>query len=333
MDAVLVKKKHRLWGQKQIDPDLDECFVVASAQKLNALLKGSRAKRQALKNLADATTLVVFDEAHHVIAPSYRRVLNYFSRRKDRAPVPVIGLTATPGRGSDPTRQQVRRLAKFFNGNLLVPSMLRRSANPYVRLQREGILSKTRDDHLETDETIEVTPDEKQHLEEFHAYPPKLLRRVGLIHSRNQQILQAVTRRHAQKPRPTIVFACDTTQAELLAGEWRRRGLDARVILGETPPALRREWIEGFKRGRVDILVNFGVLTTGFDAPNVERVVMARPTTSPVLFEQMIGRGLRGPRFGGTEVCQVLDVVDRFQFHGSPKGFARWELEWMKGER
>ena len=79
--------------------------------------------------------------------------------------------------------------------------------------------------------------------------------------------------------------------------------------------------------------MNVGTLTTGFDAPIVRRVIMARPTTSPVLFEQMIGRGLRGPKFGGTEKCTVVDIVDSFELFGSPKGFTRFEQDWISGKR
>jgi superfamily II DNA or RNA helicase len=54
------------------------------------------------------------------------------------------------------------------------------------------------------------------------------------------------------------------------------------------------------------------VLTTGFDAPKVSHVVMARPTVSQVLYEQMVGRGLRGRVFGGTDTCVILDCQDDF---------------------
>jgi superfamily II DNA or RNA helicase len=58
------------------------------------------------------------------------------------------------------------------------------------------------------------------------------------------------------------------------------------------------------------VLCNYGVLTTGFDAPRVRAVVIGRPTASRVLYEQMIGRGMRGPRFGGTDECLVIDLDD-----------------------
>ena len=72
--------------------------------------------------------------------------------------------------------------------------------------------------------------------------------------------------------------------------------------------------IEQFRSGQLSVLSNYGVLTTGFDAPKVRAVVVARPTASPLLYEQMIGRGMRGPRFGGTEKCLVIDVEDNIRY-------------------
>ena len=58
------------------------------------------------------------------------------------------------------------------------------------------------------------------------------------------------------------------------------------------------------------MLINYGVLTTGFDAPNTDTVFITRPTTSVVLYSQMLGRAIRGPRNGGNERALVVDVVD-----------------------
>lgn len=73
---------------------------------------------------------------------------------------------------------------------------------------------------------------------------------------------------------------------------------------------------EALRRGEIQVLVNFGVLSTGFDAPNVSVVVVTRPTSSIVLYSQMIGRGLRGPAVGGTQECIVVDVRDNAQEYG-----------------
>ena len=89
-------------------------------------------------------------------------------------------------------------------------------------------------------------------------------------------------------------------------------GREAAVIDASTPSALRRKILSSFRTGNVQFLFNFGVLTTGFDAPNIECLLIARPTRNLVLLEQMIGRGLRGPRNGGTTTCKLLWVEDDF---------------------
>jgi superfamily II DNA or RNA helicase len=99
------------------------------------------------------------------------------------------------------------------------------------------------------------------------------------------------------------------------------------VISGETRSATRRYLIEEFRGGKISVLCNYGVLTTGFDAPRVRALVIARPTASAVLYEQMIGRGMRGPTFGGTEECLVVDVADNIHF-GGQLAFARYEEHW-----
>ena len=58
------------------------------------------------------------------------------------------------------------------------------------------------------------------------------------------------------------------------------------------------------------MLINYGVFTTGFDDPKINCIVVARPTYSVVLYSQMIGRGLRGPKNNGTEDCLIVDVLD-----------------------
>ena len=85
--------------------------------------------------------------------------------------------------------------------------------------------------------------------------------------------------------------------------------------------------IEEFRDGRISTLCNYGVLTTGFDAPKVRGLVISRPTASAVLYEQMIGRGMRGPKFGGTDRCLVIDVVDNIRF-GGQMAFTRYAEYW-----
>ena len=80
-----------------------------------------------------------------------------------------------------------------------------------------------------------------------------------------------------------------------------------------TTATSRRKYIENYKNGEIKVLFNYGVLTHGFDAPNTDIVIIARPTQSPILYSQMIGRGLRGPEVGGNEECILVDIKDNIE--------------------
>ena len=71
-----------------------------------------------------------------------------------------------------------------------------------------------------------------------------------------------------------------------------------------------KEIVNNYKTGEIKIIFNFGVLSTGFDAPGTKAILIARPTTSPILYSQMIGRGLRGPLFNGNKECFLIDIKD-----------------------
>jgi superfamily II DNA or RNA helicase len=91
--------------------------------------------------------------------------------------------------------------------------------------------------------------------------------------------------------------------------------------------------VADFKSGGVQVLCNCEVLTTGFDAPRVTHVVMARPTVSQVLYEQMIGRGLRGARFGGTDRCVIIDLEDNYRSDRPTLGYQAFRELWVRGRR
>jgi DNA repair protein RadD len=172
-----------------------------------------------------------------------------------------------------------------------------------------------------------------KHMQRFSSFSPELLHRIGQIDTRNQRILQ-----HGNKQQKALVFACDVAQAEWLAYGWRRKYQNAeiaRAITAQTPYALRRKWLSEFMNpdSPLKILVNVGVLTTGFDAPKVERLILARPTMSRILFEQMVGRGLRGPKFGGYPQCTVIDIVDNFTNFGTIQAAGAFEKDWLIGKR
>ncbi len=112
-----------------------------------------------------------------------------------------------------------------------------------------------------------------------------------------------------------LVFAAGVAHGRHVADVLRGKfGAQAGTVFGETPDCDRDRILSEFKAGRLKYLVNVNVLTTGFDAPNVDCVAMLRPTLSPGLYYQMVGRGFRlNP---GKENCLVLDFGGNVMRHG-----------------
>ncbi len=320
---------HRLWGGTRNEIPSLPTVVIASIQKLHSIVQGGPggSRVQALRAMADHLGVVLVDEAHRILAPSYSQVLGFLGV----APQPgdlssdlaLIGLTATPFRGQE---HETRKLASRFQGRLLQPS---RSLAEFVeRLRVRGILSHPEHQILTSPAeaiVLENYPHYLEHYERFEDFHPDLLRQLGQDRARNRLLLHQLL----QLPEdwPVLFFGCSVEHATAMAVLLNRRGRRAAIVSADTRQATRRFLIEEFRSHRVSVLCNYGVLTTGFDAPKVRAVVVARPTASPLLYEQMIGRGMRGPEFGGTEKCLVIDVEDNIQFQGQ-MAFTRFESYW-----
>ena len=114
--------------------------------------------------------------------------------------------------------------------------------------------------------------------------------------------------------RSWLVFCCGVAHAMLVCAALHKRGIDAEVLTGAHGSTERDSIIARFKSGELRCLVNVNVLTTGFDAPNVDLLVMLRATQSPSLYVQMVGRGTR--LHEGKKDCLVLDYGTNVERHG-----------------
>ncbi|KAF9150975.1 hypothetical protein BG015_007213 [Linnemannia schmuckeri] len=106
----------------------------------------------------------------------------------------------------------------------------------------------------------------------------------------------------------TVVFAVDIAHLESLTETFRQYGYDARGLSSKTNDDERAQMLKDFKEQKFPVIVNCGILTEGTDIPVIDSIIMARPTKSNVLFQQMLGRGMR--LHPGKEDCLVLDFVD-----------------------
>lgn len=322
---------HRLWGAGRIIPASPE-VVIASIQKLHAIVRGEDDPREVDQRRGELTLLaqelgaVVVDEAHRMLAPSYAEVLRFLKLEVTHgisSVIPLVGLTATPYRALD---EETKRLSARFHGRLLAPECL--GPDPIAALRDRGVLARPIHEIISysgTTHSIDDDPKYREYYDRFGDFHPELLQKLGQERPRNQQILDILSSLPAHWP--TLFFACSVEHARAMTVLLRRRGRTAATVSGETRPATRRYLIEEFRAGRISVLCNYGVLTTGFDAPCVRALMIARPTASPVLYEQMIGRGMRGPRFGGTEECRVIDLADNIHF-GEQMAFLRFKDYW-----
>jgi ATP-dependent helicase IRC3 len=111
----------------------------------------------------------------------------------------------------------------------------------------------------------------------------------------------------------TIAFTVDVAHAHDLATEFRKHGIPAEMISGETPKEDRRQILRRYTEGTVEVITNCMVLTEGTDLPRTSCILHAKPTQSATLYEQMTGRGLR--LYPDKRACIVLDIVDVAKRH------------------
>ncbi|MFL5627743.1 MAG: DEAD/DEAH box helicase, partial [Ktedonobacteraceae bacterium] len=315
----------RYWGVHKALPDaFGDGVVIASIQKLNETIQ-TDAGRAELERIAEDTAVVVIDEAHHTLAQSYTAVLETFGiifGRTNSSVIPLLGLTATPYRGI--VAEENQNLARRFHSQLLVPDNL--GNDPLHTLREMGILSHIDHQVLSTGRTFTLEEEEAQRFQKMGQLPDSFLQKVGRDPQRNAFLLKTLL--DLPTDWPVLCFGCSLEHASALAVLLRRKGRSAAFISGETRRATRRYLIEEFRNGHLHVLCNYGVLTTGFDAPKIRAIAIARPTTSVVLYEQMIGRGMRGPLNGGTKECLVIDLADNITRFQGQMAYKRMEEYW-----
>lgn len=315
----------RWWGPHSLShPVLEDGLIVAGLQKAYASASSSLNE---FGPIAAHAGLVVMDEAHQAVAPTYEFILDAITQ--SGRPTPLLGLTATPGRTWNDVEED-QRLADFFyqrKVSLEVPGY----DNPVRYLVDEGYLADTDFVQLKYTAGYELSPEDLSELKEALDIPQRVIESMAADEQRNLLILsqaEQMCRRH----RRIIVFAATKEHAIVLATVLRARGVWAYPITGETPRAERARLISAFKQETDEsrVLVNYGVLTTGFDAPKTSAAVIARPTKSLVLFSQMVGRATRGVRAGGNLRAEVATVVDTRLpgFCNMAEAFENWEDVW-----
>jgi superfamily II DNA or RNA helicase len=308
----------RLWSINEVpEPDSHLHVVVATIAKIDASVRGTTGYEWLSRAGA-----VIIDEAHRAISPEYTRALDWLGLGRNKRRCPLIGLTATPFRGT--SESETVRLVKRFGARRLDDF---EDGDPYEKLQADGVLALV-DHRLLRGVDVVLSDEELDYLQRTRRLPRGVEARIGEDKTRNEEILAAI---HQLPDKSTaLLFATSVDHAETMAGLLSYEGIPARAISSSTPRAVRRHLVEEFRAGRIRVLTNYGVLTEGFDAPAVEAVVVARPTYSPNVYQQMVGRGLRGPKNGGKERCLIINVEDNLARFGEQLAFRGFEGLWTR---
>lgn len=317
---------YRYWGSRELDLDAARDGLVVAG--LGKVFSSAKKSMDFIFRLANQTSLVIIDEAHQAVAETYSLILNVLCGQK--SDTGLLGLTATPGRTwSDITEDE--KLSRFFarrKVGLEMPGY--ESAVDY--LIAEGYLAKPSFEPLTYSGGLKLSSRDEAALTTSLDIPPAILQRLADDEKRNLLIVQKTEEllRHHER---VLVFATTVQHARLLATVLAARGADANAITAETDVLERRRIVAHFKSNSPDsrVLCNFGVLTTGFDAPRTNAAVIARPTKSLVLYFQMVGRVIRGPKQGGNATAEVVTVVDLGLpgFRDIGEAFMNWEDVWQ----
>ena len=315
----------RFWGDNTLPSRVEgSTFVVAGFAKLTALL--ARDPRAMLR-LGDLTTLVVVDEAHQSVAPTYRDAIETLSTKRSRTQ--LLGLSATPGRTWADVSSDAE-LSAFF-GERKVKLRVDGYPDPVTYLIEEGYLARPHFRTLNGAPGLELDQADLVDLRDGLDVPEAVLTRLADDQQRNLRILAEVQTLSKRHPR-TIVFASTVAHARLLAAVLNARGVTAFAVDGQTPADHRERVIRRFRGAdpRPMVMCNFGVLTTGFDAPRTSAAVIARPTRSLVLYSQMVGRATRGIKAKGNATAEIVTVVDPTLpgFGDMSEAFMNWEDVW-----
>jgi DNA repair protein RadD len=318
---------HRWWGAHDLEQQaLRDGLLVAGLGKIYSA--GQRSV-EVIGAIAGRVGLVVMDEAHQAIAPTYQHVLEMLSEAGQAAP--LLGLTATPGRTWNDIGED-ERLAEFFfrrKVELEVPGY----DSPIDYLVDQQYLAKTTFLSLNYTGSVELTDRDLRELAETLEIPQRILRQLAEDEQRNLMIVMRVESMVQERHR-MLVFAATVEHALLLATVLRARGIAADAVTGGTPTSERARVIADYRADTPEprVLVSYGVLTTGFDAPRTSGAIIARPTNSLVLYSQMVGRAIRGPRAGGNAEAEVVTVVDTGLpgFASVTEAFHNWEDVWRQ---
>lgn len=232
---------------------------------------------------------IVLDECHHATASSWTKILNYFGALDADLKMTVVGFTATLERADGASLGEIFEEIAYERSLLTMIEQKELCDAKFLSIQLNMDLSNVAlyggdykqdelDSHMNTQDV---------NLQLARAYK-KIQKQLGL--------------------KSSLIFCVTVEHCKTLCGVLQAQGVNAQYVSGNTVRHERRAILQDFKDGLIEVLCNVLVFTEGTDIPNIDSLILARPTKSRPLLTQMIGRGLRLHQ--GKEHCHIIDMVD-----------------------
>ena len=266
---------------------------------------------------------IIIDECHGVNAKSgmYETFIHAVPRK-------VIGLTATPFRlgkgmaGKSMLKFLTRTRPRIFERVLYCCQVSDLLAKGYLAPLSYYDLTAINLEMVKTNSTG-TDYDEKSLKEEY--------KRCGFYDKLTITTLRVLKPKNSIPRKGVLVFTRFIEEADNLVEKLKLKGIKAAIVTGETPKSEREDILDKFKNGIIKVVSNVGTLTTGFDYPELDTVILGRPTKSLSLYYQCVGRAIR-PCEG--KDAWIIDLCGTYRRFGAvsdlkiecPQGSSKWAV-------
>lgn len=231
----------------------------------------------------DEFDYIVIDEAHHIVSPSYKKVLEYFN------PKFLLGLTATPN------RLDAKSIYEVFDENIACDIRL------YEALEN-SLISPFHYFGINEIESIDYKNIDMQNISQI----AKLL----MVNKRVDYIIQMMNfYGFSGKKRKVLGFCISKEHAKFMSDEFNKRGIKSEFLTSEQSILQREKTISKLEdeNDNLEVIFSIDIFNEGIDIPGVNTILMLRPTSSPIIFAQQLGRGLRKSK--SKEFLTILDFI------------------------
>lgn len=276
--------------------------IIAAGTKSNYDLPVQIASIQTLAvrlNSIPAPDLLICDECHHILAKTYKKIIGHWQDAL------LLGVTATP-----------QRMGGINLGDVFTSMVEAPSTSELIKL---GNLTKFK--YYGSDGELDLKKVRVKFGEYVNDDLSKVMSKVKIIGNIVEHYKELAAGKSA------ICYCVNVKHSKKVAAAFNAAGVTAAHCDGETNKKVREQIVEDFRLGKIKVLCNAELFGEGFDVPNMQAVILARPTKSLTLFTQQSLRPLRPDPEDPKKVALIIDHVQNYERFGMPDGEIHWTLD------